>query len=271
MRRNLRIILALLAMAFVFCFVGMSVSAADSTLDEVLKRGELRVGVFTTLPPWGFLDENHEMAGYDIDLAKQMAKELGVKVKLIETQGPNRIPYLQSGKVDIVIMCFGNTLERAKAVGFSQQYAYEFVALCAAKSKEGIKGLEDLSGLRAGVERGSTHDMLLTPLVPKDTKVLRYESPTDVFLALKQGKIDASIAGASNTAIFCREHPEFEIKADILKGKYAAVPSMGVRRGDQAWLNWVNLFIDHMNRSGKNQELYRKWFGFDMPKLTGKW
>lgn len=248
------------------------VAAPDnSTLDAVLKKGELVVGVFTTLPPWGFLDENHNIAGYDIDLAKDMAETLGVKLRLIETQGTNRVPYLQSGKVDIIIMCFGNTLERAKSVAFSQQYAYEFVALTAAKSNSKIVDVDSLAGYRVGVERGSSHDQLITPMVPKTTQVLRFESPTDTFLALRQGKVDAAICGASNSAVFVQQNPSFEIKADVLKGKYASVPCMAVRRGDQEWLNWVNLFIDQMNRTGRNQELYLKWFGFPMPKLSPSW
>lgn len=271
MKRKIRYVVTFLVITSVLFLLGNIASAQESTLDTVLKRGVLRVAVFTTLPPWGFLDADHNVDGYDVDLAKQMAKALGVELEITQAQGPNRIPFLQSGKVDIVIMCFGDTLERAKAVAFSKPYAYEFVALSAAKANKDIMGLEDLAGYRVGVERGSTHDMLVTPMLPENTEVLRYETPVDALLAMKQGKVDGVIAGASNSAVFCKQNPAFEIKADILKGKYGAVPTMGVRRGDQEWLNWVNLFIDNINRTGVNQELYYKWFGFPLPRISPTW
>ena len=92
--------------------------AADNLLTQILDRGVLRVGVLTTGPPWGFLDEDYNIVGFDVELAKEMAKELGVRLELVETLNINRVPYLTTGRVDIVIACFANTLERAKSVLF---------------------------------------------------------------------------------------------------------------------------------------------------------
>lgn len=240
----------------------------SDTLSKVLKRGVLRVGVLTTSPPWGMLNEKYEVVGFDIDIAKEMAKELGVKLELVETLNINRVPYLTTDRVDIMIAVFGNTLERAQSVAFSQPYAPYMLVICGPK-KVKVDSLEDLSGKTVALGRGTTADLILSEKAPKDTQILRYESPPDAFLAVEQGKADVVSEGYPHVMLEIQNHPDWELK---LKGEpYSQTyPCMAVKLGDQIWLNWVNLFILHKLNDGFIQDLYGKWFDVPWPK-AGIW
>jgi len=97
--------------------------AAAATPEEIKARGTLKVGVLTDYPPFGGTDAQQQPAGYDADVAKLFAKSLGVKLELVPVTGPNRIPYLLTNKIDVLIATFGITAERAKQVLFSNPYS----------------------------------------------------------------------------------------------------------------------------------------------------
>jgi len=253
------LIMAILCMGlFVTTVVAQpSKMVEESTLKKVLKRGVLRVGVLTDGPPWGYLDENYEIVGFDVDIAKLMAENLGVKLKLVPTKNVNRVPFLVTGKVDVVIACFGNTLERAQSVAFSKPYAPYTLVLVGRKADKDLKSWKDTAGKRVAVGRGTTIDLIFTKIAPEGTEIVRYETPTDCFLALEQGKVDAVGEGYTICAYQVQLHPDWEIKGEPFARTF---PCMGVPLGDQVWLNWVNLFIEHMLNERKIQELWVKHF-----------
>jgi polar amino acid transport system substrate-binding protein len=138
------------------------ISVADAaTPDEIKKNGTLRVGVLVDYPPFGGTDANQKPAGYDADVAALMAKALGVKLELIPVTGPNRIPYLLTNKIDVLIATFGITAERAKQVLFSNPYSALTIYVLAPKSLK-IAGPEDLKSVSIGVARASTQDTAIT-------------------------------------------------------------------------------------------------------------
>ena len=229
----------------------------ESTLTKVLERNLLRVGVLTTVPPWGYLDKNYKNVGFDIDIANMMAEELGVKLKLVETEGVNRVPFLVTGKVDIVIGVFGATLERAKSVAFTKPYAPYALVIVGRKDDPNFKSWTDTAGKKVAVARGTTIDLIFTKKAPKGTEIIRYDLPTDAFLALEQGKVDAVGEGYTVCAYQVRLHPEWEIKGEPFARTF---PGFGLPLGDQVWLNWANLFIEQKLAEGKFQELWVKHF-----------
>src|ERR1700738_1829278 len=119
-----------------------SVSAGAATPDEIKARGKLMVGVLTDYPPFGGTDSQQNPAGYDADVAALLAKSLGVKLELVPVTGPNRIPYLLTNKVDVLIATFGITAERSKQVLFSNPYSSLTIYVLAPKSLN-IKTPED--------------------------------------------------------------------------------------------------------------------------------
>ena len=97
-------------------------TSGSSTLQAVLQRGTLRVGDCLTFAPFGFYDKSGQPDGYDVDLAKELAKEMGVKLEIVNTTSANRIPNLQTAKVDVVFCNFTRNLERAKVIDFTTPY-----------------------------------------------------------------------------------------------------------------------------------------------------
>ena len=127
---------------------------ARRPMDEILSRGTINIGVLVDLPPYGLLNDKQEPDGYDIEVAKLIGSYIGVKVNLVPLTSPNRIPFLLTNKVDLIVATFGITPERAKQVMFSIPYAAIENVVFAAKDKK-ITSLEDLKGLRVGVPRGT--------------------------------------------------------------------------------------------------------------------
>ena len=172
------------------------VTAQAQTVDEIKKKGELVVGLLVDFPPYGTVNSNNEPDGYDADVARLLAKDWGVKLKLVPVTGPNRIPFLLTDKVDLLIASLAITPERAKQVQFSKPYAAATIVLLGSK-KANVKGPADLKGLRVGVARASTQDIALTAVAPPGTEIRRFDDDASGMQALMSGQVDA--LGCSTT------------------------------------------------------------------------
>jgi polar amino acid transport system substrate-binding protein len=242
-----------------------SASSDDSSLAAIQSRKELRVGSYYSFPNWGFLDDKRQPAGFDIDMAKAMAKALGVKLTLVETDLNNRVPYLQSQRVDVVLGVFSVTPERAKAVDFSDPYGALVAQLISPKG-DGINGPADLSGKTVAVTKGNTSTDAIKAVAPKDAKFLQFEGTADTFLALKQGKVDAAVQGLTGVNTFIKDNPKFERKGAPIE-PYSMI-SAGVRKGNSTLLSWTNDWLATMESSGETARLYKQWFEIDRPPLS---
>lgn len=245
--------------------------ARADKLDDIIASGKLRCGVLLDLAPVGYRDANNEPVGYDIEFCQDMAKALGVEPVIVETPSPDRIPAILSDRVDVSISSATNTLERAKVVGFSVPYQVWSYAVVVRKGSP-IKSFSDLKGKKVGIVRGTTPEASFLPIFkewndPNGTYT-PYGSDADRFLALSQGKIEASIEGNVALGQFLKT-PQ---GADFMICCSTPFPEdwtgIMVSRTEQGLLNWVNLFVWHQIKSGRLQELYKKWWGIDAPSLA---
>ncbi|MDR5781001.1 transporter substrate-binding domain-containing protein [Caballeronia sp. LZ065] len=238
---------------------GASAAAPASTLQAVLQRGTLRVGDCLTFAPFGFYDKDGNPDGYDVDLAKELAKQMGVKLEVVNTTSANRIPNLQTAKVDVVFCNFTRNLERAKVVEFTSPYVVASEAMLVKKSS-GIQSAKDMSGRTIATVKGSTNgDEVRSMGIP--VKIQEYDSSQAAILAVKQGQADAMIEDNNFLAYQAKLDPELAVTNEALVPlEYNA---FGVKAGDQAWLNYLNLFLFNINASKLNAQLYKKWFGVD--------
>lgn len=165
-------------------------AASAETLDQIKEKGELTIGMLVDFPPYGILNAQNKPDGYDADVAKQLAKDLGVKVNIIGVTGPNRIPYLLTNKVDMLIASLAITPERAKQVQFSHPYSAAQIVVFGGKDAK-ITKAEDLSGLRIGVARASTQDIAVSKVAPKDANIRRFDDDASAMQALLSGQVDA--------------------------------------------------------------------------------
>ena len=237
----------------------------ESTLDSVVEKGTIRVAVLPDFPPFSVQNASGEFEGYEVDIAKELAKAMGVKLELVSTDGASRLPLLKADRADVNISSWTATDERAKAVGYTIPYIADGASVLF-RSGTDIKDYDDLAGKTVSVTRGSTNDTIMTEDFP-DTKITRFESIADAIAALKAGKVDAAVEGRATVK------QEAEKEGDLVALDQPPLKpsliSMGALPDDQEWINYLNNFIRNLNASGTNQELYQKWFGEDLPSVIG--
>ncbi|MGN6780343.1 MAG: transporter substrate-binding domain-containing protein [Marmoricola sp.] len=243
---------------------GGSGSPSDSQLAKVLKAKTLRVAVLPDFPPWAVQKPDGSFEGYEIDIAKDLADSLGVKLKLVATDGDSRLPLLKSNRVDVNISAWTATNERAQAVGFTIPYDAHGAGVLFPKS-ENIKSYADLAGKTVSVARGSTNDTIITNDFPK-TKVVRFDSIADVIGAVKAGKVDAAVESSYTVAQEAKKDPN--LKAISNPPLEPSLVSMGVLPGDQVWINYLNNFIRNLIASGEDQKLHQKWLHEDLASIV---
>jgi polar amino acid transport system substrate-binding protein len=238
---------------------GGSGAAADSALRHVLATGTLKVASCLSFTPFGFTNPQGQPDGYDVDIANELAKDMGVKLEVVDTTSSNRIPNLQTNKVDVVFCNFTRTLERAKEIAFTDPYVVATEGLLV-QAGSGITSLESMKGRTVAVVKGSTNaDVLREHGV--DVKVAEFDSSQAAVLAVKQGQADAMVEDSNYLQYQAKLNPGLQVvTSNLVPLEYNA---FGVKQGDQVWVDYLNQFLFDLSASGKNVELYRKWFGVD--------
>ncbi len=241
-------------------------TASAQTTDEIKKKGELVVGMLVDFPPYGTVNSSNQPDGYDADVARLLAKDWGVKLKLVPVTGPNRIPFLLTNKVDLLVASLAITPERAKQVQFSKPYAAATIVLYGLK-KDSIKGPADLKGLKLGVARASTQDIALTAIAPPGTEIRRFDDDASAMQALMSRQVDAIGCSTTVAAQIAKRAP-----ANTYEDKFVLrqqVMAVAMRPGQTELLKAVNDFIDHNKANGEFNKLYQKWLGTDFPAMQG--
>jgi len=244
--------------------VGFANHARAQTTDEIISRGTINIGILTDLPPYGFLDENQKPAGFDVEVAEMLGKFMGVKVNLVPLTSPNRIPFLVTGKVDLLVATFGITPERAKTVTFSIPYSAIENSVFARKDS-GISKLEDLKGKRVGVPRGSVQDVLLSNAFGTTAKIQRFDDDASTYQALISGQVDAiAETGLTGRQLFAKT-PEANLEERFILLRQ---PNGITMRKDQFNLRqWVDTFVYYIKVDGELAATWTKWFKTDFPTL----
>lgn len=228
------------------------------TLDTIIKRGSLIVGTSLGTPPYGLTNSNMEPDGYDVGTAKLIAKELGVKVQIVDIVAANRIPSLTSGKVDIVISSFSITSERAKAIAFSNCVFVDQQVALAPKSLV-LTGNADLKGKRIGVTRSTTNDIAVTRHAPEGTDIQRYDDDASTSQALLAGQVQAIVTSAALGVAIRDRNPALALETKYVVSQ--APMAIGLRRGDADLLHWVNTALFMLWTNQEIQPLQQKWMG----------
>ena len=254
---------ATLALALAACATAFAPLASAQSVADIKKKGEITIGMLVDFPPYGTTNAQNQPDGYDADVARLLGKDWGVKVNLVPVTGPNRIPYLLTGKVDLLIASLAITPERAKQVQFTKPYSAASIVLLAPK-KDAIKGPADIKSLRIGVARASTQDIALTQVAPKGTEIRRFDDDASAMQALISGQVDAIGCATTVAAVINKREPgKYEPKF-VLKQQDMAV---ALRPGQTELLKAVNEFVEKNTKNGELNKLYHKWLDTDLPKM----
>lgn len=243
--------------AFVVSLFGTAI--AGDTLADVKKKGVLVGGVKDSTPPFGYINEQtRKLEGYDVDFLQSIADKLGVKLELKAVTSASRMPQLTEGNIDIIAATMTITPERAQQLDFSTPY---FLTGQKFLTKKGtVKSLKDLEGKKIGTAKGSTSEQNASKALPTAT-ILSFDDYPQAFLALQQGKVVAVTTDESILAGIRGKAPnkdEFEIPdLQISDEPYG----LGMRKGDKAFVDFVNATLVEMETSGKAAALFDKWCG----------
>jgi len=269
MKRRIHNILALI---FLSAILMASVANAGDTskLDEVLQRGKLIVGTGSTNAPWHFKDAKNNLVGFDVDVAKTIAKALfddPEKVQFVNQSGDSRIPNLTTGKVDVTCQFMTVTGGRAQQVEFSIPYYREGVGLLL-KAGGKYKNYAGLKAAGSKVVVSVLQNVYAEEMVRKalpDAKVDQYDSQDLIYQALNSGRADAACTDQSALSWFIKQNPKRYVDAGY--GWNPQSYSCAVKRGDQVWLNFVNTAL-HEAMTGVEFDAYaasfQKWFGVEL-------
>lgn len=260
----MRVLRGLIAASALWLASAMAGPATAQTVDEILSRGTIKIGVLTDLPPYGLLNDKQEPDGYDAEVARLLAKYLGVKVELVQLTSPNRIPFLVTNKVDLIVATFGITPERAKQVLFSNPYSAIENVVFAAKDKQ-IKTIDDLKGLRIGVPRGTVQDVILTKRLGTAAKISRFDDDPSTYQSLIAGQVDAVAETGLTGDEFYAKNPGANIERKFILLRQ---PNGITMRANQWNLHqWVNTFVYFTKNNGELDVLWQKWFRQPLPTL----
>lgn len=238
-----------------------------SLLDTIRQRKKVIIGVLVDAPPFGMMNAQMQPAGYDIDVGRMLAKDLNVEVEFVPTTLPNRIPYLQSGRVDFIMAAFSVTPERALSVNFTSPYGLTRLVVIGPRDEPVTKGT-DLAGKTIAVVRGGAQDTAVTGVAPPSARIQRYDDDAAVAAAVSSGQASfAGIADSTGKALMERAaQRNLAIKFAISESPF----SIGIRKGDLETLHWLNTWV-YFHRRARTQlnQLHEQYFGAVMPADLG--
>ena len=235
---------------------------AGSTMADLQDKGEIVIGVKFDVPPFGFNNpQTGEVEGFDVDLGKMIADELGVEPKFVEAISDNRIPFLTDGTVDLILSTMTITTDRAVEIDFSRPY---FIAHGRILVPEGsdIQRIEDLAGKKVCTGLGSTYESTIKEQAPQaDLKLV--ESYSECFELVQNGAVDAvSTDDVILTGMIIQDDSLQMVGEEMTEEPYGA----GVPDGDAEFAQFVSDVINESFESGEWDQLYEKWVG----KYTGE-
>ncbi|MFA5939178.1 MAG: transporter substrate-binding domain-containing protein [Sinimarinibacterium sp.] len=252
--------------ALLAALVCLPASAADpalwekSTLNQILKRGELRVGVEAGYMPFEMRNKKGEIIGFDVDLARLMAKTMGVKLTLVNTQWDGIIPALLTDKFDLLMGGMTITAERNLQVNFSDPYITIGQSVLLNRKLTGtvtVYSQLDDPRYTIATKLGTTGDIAAKRFLPK-ARLKSFETEAEATMEVRNGRADAFVYDLPYNVVYAAQFPDALVH---LKEPFThEALGWAVRKGDPDFLNWLNNFLRQIRDDGVYDALYRKWF-----------
>lgn len=254
-----------ITVACLFCLgtaaFGASIDLAkQSTLEGILQRGELRVGFEAGYMPFEMTDKKGKFVGFDIDMAKAMAKAMGVKFVPINTAWDGIIPALITEKFDIIMSGMTVTQERNLKINFANPYIIVGQSILINKKHAGkVKSYKDLNNKKYIVtsKLGTTGEQAVKRMIPKAT-YKSFETEPEAALEAVNGKADAFVYDLPYCVVFMAQQGAGKLVFIDKPFTYEPL-AWAVRKGDPDFLNWLNNFLSQVKNDGRYDRIYHKW------------
>jgi ABC-type amino acid transport substrate-binding protein len=228
-------------------------------LDDARSRGKLLVGVKTDFPPFGYLDPYGKPQGFDVDVARYLARALfedESRLELVPVTSGSRIPFLYSDWIDMIVAAMTVTEERRRVLDFSEPY-FVSASLLLVPAGSTLRGIADLAGKMVAVVEGSVQEKDLAQVAP-GAKPVGFKTLGKAVQALRDKKADALFQDDMVILVLARENRDLKAAGTpILPRPYA----VAVRKGDDRTLRWLNEKLSSMKKDGTYDRLREKYFG----------
>ena len=235
MRKFVKVLALALALSLLFAAAALADSRVR-TLQDIKDSGTLVIGVFSDKKPFGYVDENGDYQGYDVYFARRLAQDLGVELKLVSVDAPNRVEYLTSAKVDIILANFTVTSARAEVVDFALPYMKVALGVVSPDSAL-ITTPEQLAGKTLIVSKGTTAETYFAENHP-EIRLLKFDTYIEAFNALLDGRGDALSTDNTEVLAWALENPGFTVGIESLGSLDTIAPA--VQKGNDT----VRAYID---------------------------
>ncbi len=248
----------LLAM-FVLLAIFVCVSHAG-TFDQVLKTGTLNIGV-SLFEPWVIINKDGELDGFEIQIAKQLAKDMGIKVEFKVVEWENLVETLEAKEIDIIIAGMAITPERALRINFSNPYASSGISMaaCIAQTKN-MDSLDELNDPKVSIGAVSnTVSEQLAGQVFSKAKIKSFSNSEDAINAVIEGEIHVLVASSPIPQFLAKKHPD-KVDVPLSKPLLSYRTGMAVNRGEQEFLNYLNAWITARDAEGWLPAKHKYWF-----------
>jgi polar amino acid transport system substrate-binding protein len=236
------------------------VHSSSDQMKTIRTRGTLRVGV-SIFVPWVMHDNSGELIGYEIDVARKLAEDMGVKVEFVETSWPSIITDLLADRYDIIISGLSVTPQRALLINFSEPYSHSSSVLIANRKLAGrMKNNKQFNSSKTsiGVVRNSIGEKQIGQEFPKAT-LKTFDSESQAIAALLAGKIHAMMSSTPRTGYLLNRHAQ-EVFQPFSKPFSVHAEGFGIRKGDADFLNYLNTWILHNTGNGWLPQHHHYWF-----------
>jgi polar amino acid transport system substrate-binding protein len=238
--------------------------AAARPLDQVVQTKRLRIGVNPTLPPLARINDRNQLEGFDVDLGNELARQMGegAQVEFIQLGSPDRIPFVSTGRVDLVMGAMTRTPARALVIDYTVPISTQSMTVLTVDGK-GINALADLN--RASTQFIMVRGTIGVPWIQAnapDARVTLLDNYPDAIRALAQGRGNAMVDVIDGLRLQMANHnvPWKELP-DVLNTFY---PCIGVQKGNFTLRDWVNVALFDMHTSGFINRTWEKWYGGKM-------
>jgi ABC-type amino acid transport substrate-binding protein len=230
---------------------------ADSTMGKIQERGEITIGVKFDVPPFGFKNpQTDEVEGFDVDMGRIIAEELGVEPTFVEAISDNRIPFLQQGEVDLILSTMTINQERDLEIEFSEPY-YIARGRILVPGDSDIQGLEDLAGKRVCTALGSTYEETIREEAP-DADLRLVDTYSECLELLQNGAIDAiSTDDVILTGMIIQDDTLKMVGDELTVEPYGA----GIKEGEKEFQQFVSDTFAAAEEDGRWEDLYQEWVG----------
>ncbi|MCQ4159504.1 transporter substrate-binding domain-containing protein [Roseomonas sp. GC11] len=234
-------------------------------LEQVLSTKKLRVGINPTLPPFGLFNERNQIDGFDADVARELARLLKVELEIVQVGSPDRVPFVQADRVDLVMGSITRTVDRALVIDFTMPlHSQSMVVLAREGTSVPLNKPADLNNkdVKLVQVRGTTGIPWIQANAPL-AQVTLLDNYPDVFRALAQGRADALVDVYESVLIPMRNQPDvkWRVLDQVLGTMWTGI---GVQKGNASLRDAVNVALFDMHARGFVNQAWEKWFGGPM-------